>query len=58
MKPNASYLCANCKIYFESEYDKQLKRYRHPTNCPECNSLYFEWVNYRELFENEQKRLG
>lgn len=58
MKPNASYLCVNCKQYFESEYDNKERRYYHPSNCPYCGNIYFEWVNYRELFENESKRLG
>ena len=58
MKPNAIYGCWHCGAEFESEFNKQLNRYDHPSSCPNCMSKYFTWFNYQELFENGARRLG
>jgi uncharacterized Zn finger protein (UPF0148 family) len=53
----AKYRCCNCKLKFEKEEPGY-------ANCPVCDHVYVEWLNYsefekkimeRELWQNQSK---
>ena len=39
---NCKFKCMRCGYYFENERPG-------PTQCPKCNNLYVEWLNWKEV---------